>query len=48
MQQTENVQIIIMENTDPPEELAAETMDIEFTDNNEGRRGFLASTPKKG
>lgn len=47
IQQTENVQIIIMENTDPPEELAAETIDIEFTDSNEGRRGFLAATPKK-
>jgi len=47
VQQTEKVQIIIMENTDPPEELAAETIDIEFTDSNEGRRGFLATTPKK-
>ena len=44
VQQTENVQIIIMENTDPPEELAAETIDIEFTDSNEGRHGFLAPT----
>ncbi|WP_020143926.1 hypothetical protein [Terracoccus sp. 273MFTsu3.1] len=47
VQRTENVQVIIMENTDPPEELAAETIDIEFTDSNEGRRGFLATTPKK-
>lgn len=47
VQQTENVQIIILENTDPPEELAAGTIDIEFTDSNEGRRGFLAETPKK-
>jgi len=47
VQQAENVQIIIMENTDPPEELAAETVDIEFTDSKVGRRGFLAETPKK-
>ncbi|WP_088312705.1 ATP-binding protein [Kineosporia sp. R_H_3] len=47
VQQTANVQIIIMENTDPPEELAAETIDIEFTDSSEGRRGFLATTAKK-
>jgi hypothetical protein len=47
VQQTESVQIIIMENTDPPEELAAETIDVEFTDSTEGRRGFLAATPKK-
>lgn len=47
VQQTENVQIIIMENTDPPEELAAETIDIEFTDSDEGRRGFLAPTPPR-
>lgn len=47
VQETENLQIIIMENTDPPEELAAETIDIEFTDSSEGRRGFLAPTPKK-
>lgn len=47
VQQTENVQVIIMENTDPPEELAEATIDIEFTDNYEGRRGFLATTPKK-
>lgn len=46
VQETEDVQIIIMENTDPPEELADETVDIEFADSNEGRRGFLASTPK--
>jgi hypothetical protein len=46
VQQTENVQIIIMENTDPPEELAGETIDIEFTDSNKGRRGFFAASPK--
>lgn len=44
VQQTEGVQIIIMENTDPPGELADETVDIEFTHAASGRTGFLAAT----
>jgi len=47
VQESENVQVIIMENTDPPEELADDTVDIEFTHGNEGRTGFLAATTKK-
>lgn len=39
----ENVlaQVIVMENTDPPDELAHETIDIQFTASSEGRWGFL-------
>lgn len=46
LQQETNVQIIIMENTDPPESISANTVDVEFTDSSEGRRGFLAPTLK--
>ncbi len=47
VQETTNVQVIIMENTDPPEDVSDETVDIEFTHGKEGRAGFLAATAKK-
>lgn len=41
LQENVTAQVIVMENTDPPDELAYETVDVEFTASLEGRWGFL-------
>ncbi|NRI66038.1 hypothetical protein FEZ60_10860 [Rhodococcus sp. MS16] len=46
LQENVTAQVIVMENTDPPDELAVETSDIEFTASTEGRWGFLARSRK--
>lgn len=46
LQENVSAQVIIMENTDPPDELAAETVDVEFTASTDGRWGFLARSKK--